>query len=111
VNFATGQDSTSGGGLITIIGQNFGTAGVVTVGDSLCSTFSIIPHTEIVCTLASGQGASLLVSVALAGQSCGSVCGTFSYGAPRITSVSPVVNPTAGGVTLTLSGTCLFLFM
>jgi large repetitive protein len=96
VTFAPGADSTAGGGLITVTGQNFGTAGVVSVAGSQCSRSSYIPDTAIVCMLLPGQGMNLVVAVTLAAQSSGANSGIFSYAAPTIASLVPSSGPTSG---------------
>jgi hypothetical protein len=94
---------TAGGILITVTGTNFGTGGSVTIGGfpaaSVWSTQS-----QIQCVLPAGQGSNLPVVVSVEGLPS-TVAGSFNYNPPVITSVSPACGPTAGGATLTVTGT------
>ncbi len=94
---------TSGGATLTLTGSNFGPAGAaVTVGGVSCPLTSQT-HTELLCTLPAGAGASQAVQVTVAGQASGTR--TFSYNAPLLSSLMPSNGPTAGGAVLTLTGT------
>ena len=96
---------TVGGSAITLAGTNFGfqtvTASVTIGGQS--ATVSSCNHTQIVCQLPAGQGASKAVVVTVGGQT-NLVAGTFSYDGPSITNVSPNIGPAAGGIEITLTG-------
>jgi hypothetical protein len=92
---------TSGNVPITIRGLNFGLAPTATVGGSTINVTSS-SHTQIVGTLPAGQGINrpLIVTAAL------QVSTPFllSYDPPVISSITPTNGPSAGGTTITLTG-------
>lgn len=97
---ATG--STAGGYPLTIAGTGFGaTAGTVALNGVPC-TVATWSDTSITCIAPEGEGAMLRLSVVPAGG--GSVAGDWSYDPPAIALVSPGTVPTAGGGTITLTG-------
>ncbi|MGC3958876.1 MAG: IPT/TIG domain-containing protein [Verrucomicrobiota bacterium] len=102
VSPATGP--TAGGSFITLKGMYFGTNGTVTIGGNNAFVASTNwSDTEIQCTLPAGQGTNVPVIVTSGGQA--SAPGHFSYFPPGIVNVSPLTGPTAGGATITLTGT------
>jgi len=104
---------TSGGGIVTVVGANFGAgamAPIVTFGTSAC-TFAgggaSGSHTALRCRLPAGQGAALPVTVELDGQA--SNVRTYRYGASVATIAAGTRLPTAGGGTLLIEGSNLGL--
>lgn len=94
---------TAGGTALTLVGENFGvTGGSVTVGGQSCPITSQ-GHTLVMCTAPSGTGTNQLVTLTVDGRST-TASQTYSYAAPTLTSLTPTSGPTAGGITLTLSG-------
>ncbi|MGC3958875.1 MAG: IPT/TIG domain-containing protein [Verrucomicrobiota bacterium] len=95
---------TTGGAMITLTGTNFGTSGVVMFDQTM--VFVVATNwtdTQIRFTLPAGQGANIPIAVLTGGQI--SAPTNFSYFGPGIASVNPPTGPTAGGTTITLTGT------
>ncbi len=91
--------ATPGGGLITVIGQNFGTAPTVQVGGRACA-ITTPGHTSVICTLPPGEGITQLRLTA-ADQFA---IAPFQYDAPQIMTALPAAGPTGGNVPITISG-------
>lgn len=94
---------TSGGVLLTILGENFGaTPGTVQIG-SADAPISSWQDNRIQATLPEGVGLDLPVMVTVdAGLSTSDF--TFDYDPPTLQSISPVNGPTSGGTIITLLG-------
>jgi hypothetical protein len=96
--------TTEGGFRITILGDNFGVGGaVVLVGGVSCPVFTLT-HTNITCTLASGEGEDRFVIVTVGAQSSAAPHPKFAYNAPVIFSATPRTDFTAGGSVITITG-------
>ena len=91
---------TSGGALLTIVGDNFGLNPVVDVDGRSC-TVVFAEHNEVRCRLPEGEGAGLAGGVFVDGQLAQF---DFGYLPPNITGVTPQTVPTRGG-TITITGT------
>jgi hypothetical protein len=98
--------------VITLQGTNFGSADVspsAYIGLTPCASTKWISTTTTTCNPTPGIGAQVDVNVLLqdtaAGQYVGGVHEGFTYDTPVITMISTHNGPTAGGSTLTLSGT------
>jgi len=91
------------GTIITIDGTNFGLTPTVTVGGQNCPlATSGNTHIRLSCTVPAGGGLAPVV-VAVQGQP--SAAFPFNYPPPTITSINPQTGDTAGGYTLTVTGT------
>jgi len=96
--------------LITILGKNFGCSSVilpkikVMVGDYECENAKRHCDNEITCTLPSGTGGNLPVSLEIDGRSS-TKQHEFSYDAPTICGVEPSVLETRGGTEISICGT------
>ena len=92
----------AGGTLITITGTAFTGATVVSVGDNLATSFSVVDSTRITATAPAGSigTASVLVTTP-GGTSAGDT--HYSYTA-AVTSVSPAYSLLAGGDSVTITG-------
>jgi large repetitive protein len=101
INPATGP--TNGGTSIMLTGQNFGATPSVTIGGLAATVQLGGTGTSIVVTSPAGEGANLNVIVTDAGSPSNAL--QFSYLPPQITTVSPTVGPSQGGITITLTGT------
>ena len=95
----------AGGTLITITGTAFTGATVVSVGDNLATSFSVVDSTRITATAPAGSIGTASVLVTTPGGT--SAANTrYSYAAvPTVTSVSPASGPLAGGTPITITGT------
>jgi hypothetical protein len=92
----TSDSAPAAGGVpVTLTGTNFGTNATVTIGGKSCAKIMQTDAT-FVCTLPSGQGRDLTVTMTVSGRSSNDA--HFSYDAPAVTSASSV--PTSGGVSV-----------
>lgn len=91
---------TAGGTVLDLIGSNFGTSGMVTVANRVCTPVSY-NHTRIQCLVPPGSGLAQQVRLFVSGQQA---LLSVDYRAPTISTVAPLGGPTAGGGTLTLMG-------
>ncbi|WP_345718827.1 beta strand repeat-containing protein [Kineosporia mesophila] len=97
----------SGGTVVTITGTGFTDATQVRFGSSV-ATFTVSTDTRITATAPAGTGSVDVTVTGPGGVSVLSVADRFRYApVPVVTSLSPVFGPTAGGTTLTLTGTGL----
>ena len=96
---------TAGGTSITITGTNFLGATAVNFGSTAASSYSVISNTTIsAASPAQAAGAVQITVTTVGGVSLDLV--TFTYvPAPTVTGVSPSSGPTAGGTTVTITGT------
>jgi hypothetical protein len=101
---------TSGGTVITIVGENFGDGPLdrrvrlhgASADAGCASVVPAAPHTTLTCTLPPGEGKNLEVDVLVDGQT--SAPAAFSYDPPLITDVSPSRAPAASGFPITIYG-------
>ena len=106
-NISPTSGSTAGGTLVTITGTNLGTASTATV--DFGSTAAIIVSddgTNLVVTNPAEDAGPVDVTVTTAGGT--SAADNFTYNTqPNVTSVTPISGPTAGGTSVTITGTSL----
>ena len=96
---------TAGGTSVTITGTNFATGATVTFGGVAATNVVVVSSTSITATTPAGTAGAATVTVTVSGQS-GSLASGFTYiGTPTVTSVSPNNGPTAGGTSVTITGT------
>jgi hypothetical protein len=95
------------GGLVTIVGDNFGAndSTITAVFGDSDETVISVTHTEAVLNISVGEGAQKDLTITVAGQSyVVAASSSFKYSSPVISSVSPVSVSTHGGY-VTLTGT------
>ncbi len=101
------QGSVVGGEAITISGSNFATGVSVTIDGNPCTSLVRTNSTSISCLTPAG-GAPGAVDVIITNQSGLTVTATNGYtyvgASPSITSISPQGGDTAGGTTVTITG-------
>lgn len=98
--------TVSGGTTVVITGQYFTNATSVTFGSTEAASFTVDSDTQITAvTPAHAAGPVGVIVTTPAGTSNTDVTFTFTGGPPTITSVSPSSGPTAGGTTVTVTGT------
>jgi hypothetical protein len=98
--------STAGGTVVTITGTNFVTGATVTFGGTLATNVTVVLGTQITATTPAGSAGAVAVTVTNPGGQNGSLSNGFTYIAPpTITNVSPNNGPTAGGTSVTITGT------
>ena len=98
--------ATTGSGVVTIFGANFGDKDytpAASIGNTACQEVIWTSDSLISCQLAPGVGKSLGLEVESNSQT-GSRGNSFSYRAPRVTSIFPFGGITAGGYPATIYG-------
>ena len=97
---------TAGGTQITINGTNFAAGATVRVGGALASGVTLVSATQLRATTPAGTAGAQAVQVTNATGASATMAGAFTYAtaALTLTSVSPASGPTAGGTTITLTG-------
>jgi formylglycine-generating enzyme required for sulfatase activity len=99
---------TAGGTAITITGTNLTGATSVTIGGSAATGVSVVNSTTVTAVTPAGTAGAKTVAVTTPGGTATLPNGfTFVVPAPTISSVSPTSGPTAGGTTITITGTNL----
>jgi hypothetical protein len=98
--------STAGGNQVSIIGGGFTGATAVSFGSTPATSFRVIAGDEIFATAPAHVPGRVSVTVATPGGTGTSVL-QYTYVAPKptVTGVSPNSGPTAGGNTVTITGT------
>jgi hypothetical protein len=98
--------STAGGTSVTISGTNLSGATGVTIGGAACTSLSANTATSVTCLSPAGTGLNKAVVVTTAsGPSTDSV--SFSYNGPSVSGITPNTGSTAGGTSVTISGSNL----
>jgi hypothetical protein len=99
--------STAGGTAVTVRGANFVTGATVTIGGVATTGVTVTASTTIQATTGARAAGPADVSVTVDGKSS-TLASAFTYVAlppPTLTSISPSSGSTAGGTTVTLTGT------
>jgi hypothetical protein len=98
--------TTVGGTSVTITGTNFVSGATVTFGTAAATNVTVASSTTITATTPANSAGSVTVTVSESGQS-GSLASGFTYAVPTptVTGVSPNAGTTAGGTSVTISGT------
>ena len=97
--------TTAGGTGVTITGTNFAAGATVTVGGAAATSVVVVSGTSITATTPAGTAGPVTVTVTVSGQS-GSLASGFTYVVtPSVTSVAPNSGTTAGGTSVTITGT------
>jgi hypothetical protein len=95
----------AGGTAVTITGTNFASGATVSFGGTAATAVSVVNSTTITATTPAGSAGAVTVKVTVNSQS-GSLTNGFTYVvAPTVTGVSPSSGTTAGGTTITITGT------
>jgi hypothetical protein len=99
---------TAGGTTVTIKGSNFTGATAVSFGTTASSSFTFVSDTELTAVAPAGVAGTVDVVVKVPGalDSAPSAASKFTYVAPApvVSSVSPSSGSTAGGTSVTISG-------
>jgi phospholipase C len=99
--------STAGGTEVTVTGFNLGAATAVKFG-SVAAAFSVPSSTELLVTApAHAPGTFDILVTSAAGTSAETAADKFAYRPPVVTAVNPASGATAGGTTVTITGTDL----
>ena len=97
--------ATGGGTTVTVTGTNFIVGATVKFGAATASNIVVVSGTSLTATSPPGAGAVDVTVTTAGGTSATSAADRFTYGPPTVTAVSPSSGPTAGGTTVTISGT------
>lgn len=94
----------SGGTVVTVNGSDFLTGATVDFGGSGC-TVSAVSATSITCTTTAHATGAVTVTVTNTDNQSGTLATGFTFDpAPTLSSISPLLGPSSGGTTLTLTG-------
>ncbi|MCI0342714.1 MAG: IPT/TIG domain-containing protein [Planctomycetales bacterium] len=100
----------AGGTLVTMTGTGFQTGATVTVGGSAATSVTVLTAGTITFVTPAGASGPASVTVTNPGPSSATATNAYTYvsgaaPAPTISSISPASGPTAGGTTITITGT------
>ena len=100
---------TAGGTTITLTGTNFVSGATVRVGGTAATNVAFVSATQLTARTPAGTAGARDVQITNPNGQSVTRTGGFTYtaaaAAPTLTSVSPTSGPTAGGTTITLTGT------
>ncbi len=96
----------AGGTPVTITGTGFTGATLVDFGTTAATNLDVVSATQITATSPAGTGMVDVTVTTPGGVSAISTADEFTYlAAPTVTGVSPAEGPTAGGTSVTITGT------
>ena len=98
--------TTAGGTNVTITGTNFTGATGVTIGGAAATGVTVVSATSITATTPAGSaGTASVVVTTPGGSNAANTLFTYQVPAPTVTAISPNSGTTAGGTTVTITGT------
>ncbi|MBE2285889.1 MAG: IPT/TIG domain-containing protein [Prosthecobacter sp.] len=104
-NLTPANGSTAGGTSVTITGTNLTGATAVAFGGTAATSFAVVNATTITATTPAGTAGAKSVVVTTPGGS-NSANSLFTYvAAPTVTAIAPNTGTTAGGTSVTITGT------
>jgi hypothetical protein len=99
--------STAGGTAVTISGTDFAAGATVTIGGTVATGVTVVSATTITCTTPAHAAGIVGVKVTVGSQS-GTKSSSYTYqastSAPTVSAINPTSGSTAGGTTVTISG-------
>ena len=96
---------SAGGTTITLTGTNFASGATVRVNGVAATGVTFVSATQVRATTPAGSAGARTVQITNPSGQSASLAGAFTYvGGPGLTSVSPTSGPTAGGTTITITG-------
>jgi hypothetical protein len=102
---APASGPSGGGTLITLTGTNFASGAVVRVNGVAATGVTFVSAAQVRATTPAGSAGARTVQITNPDGQSASLASAFTYvGGPGLTSVSPTSGPTAGGTTLTITG-------
>ncbi len=98
---------TGGGTSVTITGTGFTGANAVDFGSNAATNVTVVSGTQITATAPAGSAGTVDVTVTTpGGTSATGTADEYTYdAAPTVTNVNPTAGPTAGGNSVTITGT------
>ena len=107
LGIAPGSGPASGGTTVTISGANFAAGAAVSIGNVAATSVTVVSSTSITAVTGASAAGAASVTVTVDGRSS-TLASAFTYVAlppPTISGISPSSGSTAGGTTVTLTGT------
>jgi len=95
----------AGGTPVTITGIGFVNGATVTIGSALATGVTFVNSTSITAVTPSGTAGSKNIQVTNPDLQAGTLENGFTFEAVTVTSISPPSGPTAGGTSVTITGT------
>ncbi|MGA9673360.1 MAG: IPT/TIG domain-containing protein [Terracidiphilus sp.] len=96
----------AGGTAVTITGTNFAAGATVTFGSTAATNVVVVSSTSITATTPAASAGAVTVTVTNSNGVSGNLASGFTFApAPTVTGVSPNSGPTAGGTSITITGT------
>ena len=109
-SLSSSSGPTGGGGSVTLTGSGFTNASQVLFGTTPADSFTVTSDTSITATVPYASAGAVTVTVSTPGGASAAGSGTtYTYNAtaPAVSAVGPNAGPTAGGTTVTITGTNL----
>jgi hypothetical protein len=99
--------SSFGGTAVTITGTSFVTGAAVTIGGTAATGVTVVNATTITATTPTHAAGAVDVVVTNSGTAPGTLSGGYTYivPVPTVSAISPAIGSTAGGTTVTVTGT------
>jgi uncharacterized protein YjiK/methionine-rich copper-binding protein CopC len=101
--------TTAGGTSVTIAGTGFAAGATVTFGGTAATGVTVVSATQITATTPAGAAGAVNVVVTNADGQSATLTGGYTYvaplPAPTVTGISPTSGTTAGGTSVTITGT------
>lgn len=94
-----------GGTAVTISGTNFLSGATVSIGGTNCAPVTVSSSTSMTCVTGAHAAGTGVIAISNTDGQSGSGGSYLYQNAPSVTSVSPSVSPTAGNVSVTVTGT------
>ena len=94
-----------GGNTVAITGTNFASGATVKFGTNRGTSVNVESATELTAVAPAGTGTVNVTVTTPGGGSPTSTADQYAYGPPSVSAVNPSVGPTAGGNTVTITGT------
>jgi hypothetical protein len=98
--------TTAGGTNVTITGTNFASGATVTIGGTAATNVTVVSATSITATTPPNAAGAVNVVVTNPSGQSGTLTGGYIYAAPpTVTGIAPTAGTTAGGTSVTITGT------